>query len=263
MKFVKINETFAVAEVILNRPELRNALNPEMISEITSTFRELAERPELRAIVLKGEGKVFCSGADLNWMKSMVSYSQEQNQQDAERLYEMFQAIASCPHLVIGVARGSAYGGGLGMIACCDLVLAEAQTSFCFSEVKLGLSPAIISHFILKKIPLGLVAGWMMTGRAFKTVEALAMGLVHSLAEEAEIEKMLAQILNQVGEAAPQAIRETKKLVMSVGQASPAQAKVMTTELIAKMRVGPEGQEGLHAYLEKRQPKWKSTWQEL
>jgi methylglutaconyl-CoA hydratase len=259
-KNIFLSDQNSVVEVILNRPEVRNAFNPEMIQEITKAFKDLAKRKDLRAVVLKGEGKAFCAGADLNWMKQMVKYSLAKNKSDSQRLFEMFQAISDCPHPVVGLVHGSVFGGAVGLAACCDIVITETQTQFCFSEVKLGLVPAVISHFVLQKIPLGLTMPWMMLGRVFSAPEAQAMGLVHFIVPETQFESMKNIILNQFGEAGPEAVRETKKLIKKVPSLTVSKAKMETTGLIARRRVSAEGQEGLKAFLDKKSPEWKSLW---
>ena len=172
MKFLKYHEEKSIAFVTLNRPELRNAFNVEMIAEIKDAFVRLSTRQDLRAIVLSGEGKSFCAGGDLNWMKDMVNYSMEQNREDAHQLFEMFESILHCHIPVIGMVHGSAFGGALGLVACCDYVIAEEKTQYCFSEVKLGLAPAVISAFVQKKCTLGHVGHFMLSGQVFSSKEA-------------------------------------------------------------------------------------------
>lgn len=261
MEFIKITEQDGVLEVGLNRPDLRNAFNPQMILEITKTFKLLARRKDLRAVVLRGEGKSFCAGADLHWMKEIVKYTLAKNKKDAGVLFDMFQAVAACPHPVIAVVHGAAFGGALGLIACADIVIAEKNTSFGFSEVKLGIAPAVISHFVLKKTTLGLCSHAMISGKTFNTQEAQAMGLVHCVAvDESDLSRQLNLVLNQFGEAGPEAVRETKALLGKVQNQTAAKAKALTTQVIAKRRVSKEGQEGLKGFLEKTTPSWKSQW---
>jgi methylglutaconyl-CoA hydratase len=260
MKFIKINEIDGVAEVILNRPDLRNAFNPEMILEIRKCFQTLSRRKDLRVVVLKGEGKSFCAGADLNWMRESVNYNLSKNKKDAEILFDMFQAVASCPHPVVGLVQGAAFGGALGLIAACDIVISEEKTTFGFSEVKLGIAPAVISHFVLQKSPLGLVGPLMISGRSFDASEAKGIGLIHYIVAESEMPVTLCQVLDSFGEAGPEAVRETKMLLAKVNNATVSRAKAMSTLVIAKRRVSTEGQEGLKGFLEKKVPSWKSLW---
>jgi len=261
MDFIQVTDSDGVFEVRLNRPELRNAFNPKMIFEITKVFKSLVRRKDIRAVVLRGNGKSFCAGADLNWMKEMVKYTLAKNKKDAGVLFDMFQAIAVCPHPVISVVQGAAFGGALGLIACSDIVLSEKNTAFGFSEVKLGIAPAVISHFVLKKSPLGFCSPAMISGKTFTAGEAKAMGLVHGLADsESELESLLNQTLNQFGEAGPEAVRETKSLLQKIQNQTTAKAKSLTTQVIAKRRVSQEGQAGLVGFLEKSTPVWKTQW---
>jgi methylglutaconyl-CoA hydratase len=257
MKWLKLTTTNNVYQISLNRPEVRNAFNPEMIGELTQAFTAIPKGARL--VVLRGEGKVFCSGADLDWMKSMVNFSFEQNQQDSLQLYEMFRVMMDCPRPVLTLVQGAAMGGALGLMACSDVVLAEAGTQFCFSEVRLGLAPAVISRFILEKTSLGRVAPWMISGKIFGVAEAEQMGLVHQSGSLLEIEKNLAEWIKVFSEAAPGAVVETKKLLAGLAEHSELEQRTLTTQLIAARRISQEGQEGLKAFLEKRQPVWKET----
>lgn len=263
MKTLIVTELDHVVYVKLHRPEVRNAFNPEMISEITQLFLQLAGRKDLIAVALQGEGKAFCAGADLSWMKEMVNYNYNQNLEDSEKLYEMFRSIESCPTPVIGVVHGSIFGGALGLIACCDYVVAETNTQFCFSEVKLGLVPAVISSFILRKVPRGLVQPLMMSGQVFTSARGLQMGLIHDVFElnaeqdvSHQLNHELSKILHIFKSNGREAVRVTKKLVVTVEAQSLQDQKTTSTQVIAERRVSLEGQEGLRAFLEKRPPSW-------
>lgn len=260
MKWIKISNTNNVYEVILNRPELRNAFNPEMIEEITTVFKEIPATT--RVVILRGAGKVFCAGADLEWMKSMVSYTFEENKKDAIKLYDMFQAVQNCRAPILTVVQGAAMGGALGLMAVSDMVIALDSSQFCFSEVRLGLAPAVISSFVLQKSSLGLIAPWMISGKVFSADEALRWGLVHQVVTTVEeLEVCLASWVNALLEAAPEAVQATKTLVNQVLSLSEEQAKEFTASLIAARRVSLEGQEGLKSFLEKRTPLWKTSWE--
>lgn len=254
---LKLHEENLIATVTLDRPDVRNAFHPEMIKQITKTFAQLSKRKDLRAVVLRGEGKAFCAGADLNWMKEMVKYSFKKNQADSHQLFEMFAAIANCPLPVIGVVHGAAFGGALGLIAACDYVIAEEKTQMCFSEVKLGIAPAVISYFVGKKCPQGIVLPLMLTGKVFSPAEVLGAGLVHEVASESQLSEKLSQAVKYFREAGPEAVRATKKLVKEVAGLTAASAKTKTGKVIAERRVSKEGQEGLTGFLEKRSPSWK------
>lgn len=237
--------------VELNKPELKNAFNPEMISEITETFQKLSKDKTVRAVVLRGAGTAFCAGADLNWMKSMVDFSFEQNIKDSEKLWEMFEAIALCEAPVIGLIHGAAFGGALGLIAACDYVFAEEKTKFCFSEVRLGLSPAVISSFILRKCSDSQVRPYMLNAEIFDAATAQRLGLVHSVKT---LEDGLTEA-RKFSDLGLEAIRETKKLLnnieISKAGSSWATQKKLTTTVISERRMSKEGQERLKGFLNK------------
>lgn len=256
---LKIEEKENVATVSLNRPDLRNAFNPEMIADLTKTFTEFSKRKDLRAVILKGEGKSFCAGADLTWMKSMVAYSLEENRKDSSELFQMFEAIYNCAVPVIGVVQGHAMGGALGLIAACDVVAAESSTQFCFSETKLGIVPAVISSFVMKKAVHGLVRPMMLSARVFTSAEAHHMGLVHFVGDQNAIEKFAADFTVSLKECGPEAVCETKKLISAVSSMSFADAKNISSQVIAERRVSAEGQEGMRGFLEKKSPSWKKS----
>ncbi|WP_413289129.1 enoyl-CoA hydratase-related protein [Bdellovibrio sp. HCB337] len=259
MSFVEIKEAAHVAYVKLNRPDIRNAFDPSMIADITKAFIELEKRQDVRAIVLQGEGKVFCAGADLNWMREMVSYTLEQNKEDSLKLFGMFEAIAKCSLPVIGLVQGAAFGGALGLVACCDYVMADPQTQFCFSEVKLGIAPAVISAFINRKATPGKVRHFMMSGTVFNSQQALDAGLVNEIAANTDFTTRLEHILKQYKECGPEAVRETKKLLNDIPELSWADQRKRTSQLISERRVSAEGQEGLKSFLEKRSPSWRNS----
>jgi methylglutaconyl-CoA hydratase len=259
MAFVEVKEAAQVAYVKLNRPEVRNAFDPGMIAEITKIFSELEKRTDLRAVVLQGEGKVFCAGADLNWMKEMVNYTLDQNREDSLKLFAMFEAIAKCSLPVIGWVQGAAFGGALGLVACCDYVIADTQSQFCFSEAKLGIAPAVISSFIYRKATPGKVRHWMMSGSAFGSLQALEAGLVHEVCTAADLVAKSDAVIKQYKECGPEAVRETKKLLNDLDALTWSEQKQRTSQLIAERRTSQEGQEGLKSFLEKRTPSWRPS----
>lgn len=258
-KYIKTEEKNHVFTVTLNRPDVRNAFNAEMIQEITQCFIKVSTQASVKAVVLKGEGKAFCAGGDLNWMKEMVDYSYEQNIKDAQALYEMFEAVHSCSHPVISYVHGAAFGGALGLIACSDIVVAEDKTQFCFSEVKLGIAPAVISRFVLEKIPLAFVKEHMLTAKIFSCMEAFRMGLVQYCEDEDNFSARLDEVLDQVKECGPAAVSETKKMLNQLLHLNLSQQKDLVTKVIAERRVSAEGQEGLKSFLEKRSPSWRGS----
>lgn len=259
MSFIEIKEATQVAYVKLNRPDIRNAFDPSMIADITKTFNSLSARTDLRAVVLQGEGKVFCAGADLNWMREMVNYTLDQNKEDSLQLFAMFESIANCGLPVIGLVQGAAFGGALGLIACCDYVIADPQTQFCFSEVKLGIAPAVISAFINRKAVAGKVRHFMMSGAVFNSQQAAEAGLVNEVASSTDFTTRLEHVLKGYRECGPEAVRETKKLLNDLPNLSWEDQRKRTSRLIAERRVSVEGQEGLKSFLEKRSPNWRSN----
>lgn len=256
MQQIIYTELNHIAYVKLHRPEIRNAFNPEMISEMTECFVKISQRQDLKAVVLQGEGKVFCAGADLSWMQDMVNFDFQRNVEDSKKLFAMFQAIFDCPIPVVGFIQGAAFGGALGLIACCDYVIAEEKTQFCFSEVKLGIAPAVISAFIFKKIPRALIAPFMISAKIFNENQAMQMGLVHEICLAGEGHHQIQHFLHQVAQCGPNAVRETKKLIENINQQTWSDQKLITTELIAKLRTSAEGQDGLKSFLNKKSPSW-------
>lgn len=258
MSYLKLIDEGEIFQVILARPEVRNAFNPEMIQEITQAFKKLKENKKARAVILRGEGKVFCAGADLSWMQSMANYSFEQNQEDAFRLYEMFESIESLDIPVLCCVHGAVFAGGLGLISACDMIIAEKTTQFCFSETKIGLIPATISAFIKNKVFLGWIKPYMLSAQIFSAEKAFDMGLVHELVEnQEEAEKVLSSWIKNFYECGPDALRSAKALLREIPHLSGASLKDRTTKAIAERRVSTEGQEGLKSFLEKRTPAWR------
>lgn len=250
----------AVAHVTLNRPEVHNAFHPDMIAEITKAFRTIQKDKSLRAVLLSGNGKSFCAGADLGWMKSMAKFTLAQNKKDAGQLYDMFAAIRDCGIPVVAKVQGAVMGGALGILSVCDVVLAETNTLFGFTEVRMGLAPAVISTFVANKMNRSSMDRYFLTGSKFSAQEAKASGLVHIVADSVELLDQMTDVFmkDELLAAGPQALRETKKLLRSLDTfKTEAKAKSATTALIAKLRVSKEGQEGLQSFFEKRKANWR------
>ena len=243
-----------VWEVKLNRPEIHNAFNDELIAKITATFNDLSKNENARLIVLTGEGKSFCAGADLNWMKSMVNYSESENKADSEKLFEMFEAINDCPIPVLGVVNGHALGGGMGLISVCDFALTHEKAKFGFTETRLGLIPAVISSFCLEKIGVNYARAWFLSGEKFSAAQAERIGLVHEVSSLENFEQRKTQWIESFLQAGPIASRASKRLVKNLK--SESDFKKYTCSEIARIRVSPEGQEGMNALLEKRKASW-------
>jgi methylglutaconyl-CoA hydratase len=246
-----------IARVTLDRPDVHNAFNDELIRLITQAFTDLGTRDDVRAIVLGGNGKSFCAGADLNWMKRMVHYSYEENLEDARALGRMFLAIAKCPKPVIARIHGAALGGGAGLAAACDIAVAVESAQFGFTEVKLGILPAVISPFVLARIGTPRSREFFITGERFLAGVAHSMGLIehvaaHEFALDALIESKIAQILT----SAPGAVAAAKELIFGVAARNLETALEYTAETIARVRAGEEGQAGMKAFLERQKPPW-------
>ncbi len=254
---IKVTEEKNIAFVSLDRPEVRNSFNPQLIEKITTAFATLSMRKDLRAIVLSGEGKVFCAGADLNWMKEMILYNLQKNEEDAHLLFKMFAAVWNCPIPVVGLVHGAAFGGALGLVACCDYVIAEEHTKLCYSEVRLGLVPAVISHFILRKCATGVMAPLMLTGKIFSPKEIAGSGFIHEIVPENHLAESLAKVIQYFNDSGPEAVRDTKQLTRKMWDLNWSQSADESCKVISQRRISSEGQEGLLAFLEKRDPNWK------
>lgn len=246
-----------VVEVVVNRPEVKNAFNAELIAELAQAFTEIGKDETIRVVILRSEGNVFSAGADLNWMKECVGYTLEQNREDARRLSQMFQIMNECPHPVIGRVQGAAYGGGAGVVAVCDIAVASTQATFGFTEVKVGLIPAVISPFVLRKIGEAYARRFFLTGEILPADTALRIGLVHHVTEPANLDAEVQRLVDLLLKNGPRAVRDIKKLIRAQGDLSLEQALPLCAEAIAKIRTSPEGQEGVRAFLEKRAPLWK------
>lgn len=247
-----------ITTITLNRPEVHNAMNEEMIADLTRAFVELPAEKDIRVIVIKGNGKSFCAGADLNYMKNIASFGYDQNFEDGIKLAELFKSIYSCTIPTIAVVHGAAFGGANGLLAACDIVLAEKNTTFAFSEVKLGIGPATISPFVIKRIGEFNARDLMLTGRRFKGPEAEKTGLVtHSLSQEIMDDK-LQQYIKEFMTAAPCAVASTKKIIQKITSERMELSDEIkyTASCIADLRQSKEGQDGMSAFFEKRKPDW-------
>lgn len=257
---LRIERDGPFARLTLSRPEVRNAFNAALIRELTAAFNALAgETPErLRGVVLAGDGGTFCAGADITWMRASLSLSFEENAADAAHMQAMFTAIDSCPVPVVARVQGAALGGGMGLCAVADIVLASADATFGFSETKLGILPAVISTFVLPKIGESQARALFSSGERFDAGRAQRIGLVHEvLPDEESLDARLAEVLAELRSAGPTALRAAKALVRELRTLSPAEAREHTVRHIAQQRISPEGQEGLTAFLEKRPPSWR------
>jgi len=254
---LKIDVQKNLAFVELDRPDVHNAFNDELVLRLTEAFTELGRRAEVRVIVLAGNGKSFCAGADLKWMKRMVQFTHDENVEDARRVGRMYLAIAKCPKAVIARVHGAALGGGAGLVAACDIGVAIESVQFGFTEVKLGIIPAIISPFVIARIGPARAREFFITGERFLAPVAMNIGLIehvvsHEPALDAHIESKVSQILT----SAPEAIAAAKELVFGVAARSLENSIDFAAEAIARARAGTEGQAGMHAFLERQKPPW-------
>jgi methylglutaconyl-CoA hydratase len=243
----------AVATVTLHRPERRNALDPELLDALTERFTALAGDEAVRVVVLQGDGPAFCAGADLDWMAASRALSREENVRDAERMAAAFEAVDACPKAVVVRAHGAAFGGGAGLVACGDVAVAADDTTFAFSEVRLGLLPATISPYVLRAIGPGWTRALFTSGRRFDAAQAQRVGLVHEVAPAAALDDRVRAVVDAFLAAGPEAVAACKRLVR---EATATLALDDLPERIALARTGAEGREGVEAFLERRSPSW-------
>jgi len=254
METLNVETNGPVARVTLNRPEVKNAFNEVVIRELSETFASLPE--SVRVVVLTGGGDVFCAGADVNWMKKSKTYTEEQNRADAAAMSAMFRAIDECPKAVIGRINGVALGGGTGLTAVCDMAVAVETAQFGFTEVRLGIVPAVISAYVLPKIGEATARRYFLTGERFSAFDAVAMGLVHEVAKAETLDAKVDELVKAVLACGPNAVAIAKKLIHDERRMTRDEAVAYTAATIARVRVTPEAQEGLGAFLEKRKPSW-------
>ena len=258
-EFVRQHVADRVATVTLDRPDVHNAFNEAVIKELTDAFLDLGDRGEVRAIILAADGRSFCAGADIHWMKRMVDYSMEENIADATSMADMLLAIRMCPRPVIARVHGAAIGGGVGLVAACDMAVAVRSAVFCLSEVRLGIIPAVISPYVLEKIGPAAARRYALTAERFAAAEARRIGLVAEIADHAaDLDPIIDRLCRHLADNGPEALAHCKRLFSDGVGIDWKQATERTTRLIAERRVSPEGQEGLRAFLEKRPPAWQS-----
>lgn len=245
-----------VTTVTLNRPEVRNAFDEHMIAELTEFAASVPEDGSVRAVVLKGAGSVFSAGADVQWMSRMLGFTHEENLADAHRAASMFLALDRLPVPVVGRIHGAALGGGSGLAAICDVVVAADDAWFGFTEVVLGILPAMISPYVVRKIGLSAARELCLSGARFTATRAKEIGLVHTVVPEARLDQAVHDHLGLFRKGAPSAIARTKRLLTDVHGRRPADVLSLTIDHIAHQRVSPEGQEGLRAFLDKRPAAW-------
>jgi methylglutaconyl-CoA hydratase len=250
-----------IAHVTLNRPERHNAFDEGLIASLTTAFNVFGIDPTVRAIVLSGTGKSFCAGADLDWMKRAAGWSEAENRADALKLSDMLAAIDTCAKPVIARVHGNVAGGGVGLVACADMAVAIEGAQFRLSEVRIGLTPATISPFVVAKIGTSPARRWFLTAEAFGAQQAEAMGLVHEVAADAAAaDAIIANWLSHLAAAAPGAVADAKTLIADVaGRPVTDALRALTADRIAARRASAEGREGLAAFLDKRKPDWSAA----
>jgi methylglutaconyl-CoA hydratase len=256
-KYIEINLSGSVARITLNRPERHNALILEMIEELDEALNEISVQDEIHFLVLSGNGRSFCAGADLNWFYSTEELSLEQATARYKNLADLLLKLRQIPQITIAAVRGNVFGGGIGLMAACDFVLAEKDARFRFSEVRLGLLPATIMPFVAERLTLQKLRKWVLTGTLFGAKEAIDAGLADEFCSSEQIDSGCTQFIASFGEVSPVAMKRAKKLINQVasGEIGMTDSNI-TSQILAESLLSLEGQEGVHAFLEKRKPEW-------
>lgn len=251
------NDRGPVATVTLARPEAHNALNAELVEELTRCFEELADDEGMRVVVLEGEGRSFCAGADIGYMRDTAAFSYEENVEDARRLAMMFWVLDECPKPVVAKVAGAAIGGGAGLVSVADVAVAEESTQFAFSEVRLGIAPATIAPFVVRKVGVSHARSMFLTGERFAARRAGEIGLVHEVVPEAGLDAAVEEKVEGLLRGGPAAQATVKGLLRRLETTEPMEQPGLTARVISELRTGEEGQEGLSAFLTKREPRWR------
>ncbi|MFT4994441.1 MAG: methylglutaconyl-CoA hydratase [Paraglaciecola sp.] len=251
-------DTRGVATVTLNRPDIHNAFDDQLIAELTTIFQHVGQDDAVRVMILASKGKSFCAGADLNWMKRMADYSYAQNLADANALAQMLLTLNELPKPTIARVQGAAFGGAVGLIACCDMAIGSKLSKFCLSEVKLGLIPATISPYVIDAIGARAARRYFTTAEVFSSMRARRLGLLSEAVTEEELDQTIEQLVEHLLKNAPKAVASAKQLVFDVRDTPAGKGLLdLTSERIAAARVSAEGQEGLSAFLQKRKANWR------
>jgi len=256
-RYLSTRRDGAVAQLRLNRPDVRNAFNEDLIAEMTDWALATRADRDIRVAVLSGEGAVFSAGGDANWMAKTIAYSKEENLADATAAAEMFAVLDALPAVVIGRIHGGAFGGGAGLAAICDVAVAEENTMFGFTEVRLGLIPAVIAPFVLRRIGLAAARELFLTGARFPARRAQEIGLIHAVVPAAAMDSTIDEYIRQVLASSPEAVIAAKTLIRDIFARPLDEALPIAAHAIATQRVSPAGQEGLRAFLDKRKPSWQ------
>jgi methylglutaconyl-CoA hydratase len=253
---IELQQNNGIATIALNRPDVHNAMNETLMKELTSCFKMLSNNSDTKCIILTGKGPSFCAGADLNWMKSMVSYSKEENIKDSTLLLDLYHIIYTCPKPVIGKINGHAFGGGVGLIAVCDITIGIPNKKYAFSEAKLGIIPSVISSFVASRMKPADMRRFFITAERFDTSIAHNIGLIDVIASEEEFDDIINSYVSLMLSSGPNAISEIKQLINKLTSLDTKQFQQYSVEKIAQLRISKEGQEGISAFLEKRKPNW-------
>ena len=258
METIKYQVVKSVATITLNRPDIHNAFNDVMLSELIETFKEIeASRESIRVVVLTGDGKSFCAGADLNWMKKMIHYSYDENISDSNQVSECMHRLYTLPQPTIGRINGAAIGGGMGLVAACDVVVAAENAVFSLSEVKIGLVPACISPYVIKRAGESKCRELFLSGERISSVKAQSAGLVNEVVPVDQLDEAVRVWVERFLKNGPEALAVCKELLEKVPGMPLSEAKGYTADLIARLRISDEGQEGMNAFLHKRKPNWQ------
>ncbi len=253
---LQVTRDGSVATLTLNRPDIHNAFNAALIADLHTACDDLARDTTVRVVVLTGAGASFCAGADINWMRESLDYTHAENLTDAARLDAMLATLNSLPQAVVARVHGAALGGGMGLLACCDIVIAAEDARFGFTEVRLGLLPAVIARYVTPRIGAGHARALFVSGQRFDVTRAQAIGLVHQVTPTDTIDTAIERAVADLLRCGPQAITASKALIQAVTTLPSEDSRQYVIEAIAAARTGPEGQEGLRSFLEKRTPEW-------
>lgn len=253
---IKVERSAKAGRIWLNRPQVHNAFNSRMVGELRTALRSLAADDAVRVVVLSGTGTSFCAGADLNWMREIIRFSYEQNLAESLELAEWLHELSALPKPTVARVNGAAIGGGAGFLAACDIVVASTEARFGLSEVKIGLVPACIAPYVLRRTGEGRARQYFLTGERFDARRALEIGLANIAVEPAELDRKVDEVVSSLVSSGPEALAKAKELLTRVPGLSLEEAKRYTAEMIASLRTSAEGQEGMAAFLEKRKPKW-------
>lgn len=255
-KTIVLTQKEAVLRITFNRPDVHNAFNSELILELTDAINTIKADESIRIVILTGEGKSFCAGADINWMREIIRYSFEQNLEESLQLAEVLYRIYTLPKPTIAMVNGAAIGGGTGFLSVCDIAVAAEEAKFGLSEVKIGLVPAAISPYVVRRIGESKAREYFLTGQRISAQKAVEIGLINEVVPKNQLKERVEELVEQFLASGPEAIASCKELILNVPGMSLEDVKEYTARMIANLRISEEGQEGMSAYLEKRKPRW-------